>query len=333
MSSTFDPQKVCKRASIIFNHYLKNPETIQHMILYGPPGAGKTTTAEWFVNQFWRDYPLKQEVILILNAADERSLEAIRQKMYPFAEAQAMACSLYNKPKFIILDECETLTETAQLALRPLLEYPTNELCLIFICNSLTRVQKQLMNHFLQIRFDPPRIYDARTMLLNSKDAIKEDPPKNSDFREKCLQTRYSLEDPPKISEAKNVLINSKNSQQSNNTLDTLEWRNDYRKQNEMTKSITEDTRTGLTRFIHYLLSPPKSTPPLLEFKYDISRTLRWCILLAYELDINDPDFYDAFACLANPDMQTEHTNDLMPMQDFLFNTLRSKFDSILSPL
>jgi hypothetical protein len=300
MANTFDPQKVCKRASIIFNHYLKNPETIQHMILYGPPGAGKTTTAEWFVNKFWHNYPLKQEVILILNAADERSLEAIRQKMYPFAEAQAMACSLFNKPKFIILDECETLTETAQLALRPLLEYPTNELCLIFICNSLTRVQKQLMNHFLQIRFDPPRIYDARSMLLNSKDTIKEDPPKIEN---------------------------------TNNTLDTIEWRNDYRKQNEMTNSISENSRTGLTRFIHYLLSPPKTTPPLLEFKYDLSRTLRWCVLLAYELDINNPDFYDAFECLANPDIHTEHTDDLVPMQEFLFNTLRSKFDSILPPL
>jgi predicted AAA+ superfamily ATPase len=304
-SAIFDPQKVCKRASIIFNHYLKNPETIQHMILYGPPGAGKTTTAEWFVNEFWRDYPLKQEVILILNAADERSLEAIRQKMYPFAEAQAMACSLYNKPKFIILDECETLTETAQLALRPLLEYQTNELCLIFICNSLTRVQKQLMNHFLQIRFDPPKI---------------------SDFRS-SLETNRSLEDPPKIGNFKSSL--NKNI----NTLDTIEWRNDYRKQNEMTNSITEESRTGLTRFIHYLLSPPRSTPPLLEFKYDLSRTLRWCILLAYELNIDNTDFYDTFECLSNPDIQTEHTDDLIIMQETLFNILRTKFDSILPPL
>ena len=280
-SKEFQPEKVCKRASIIFNHYLNNPASLQHMILYGPPGAGKTTTAEWFVHEFWKDYPLKQEVILILNAADERSLEAIRQKMYPFAEAQAMACSLFNKPKFIILDECETLTETAQLALRPLLEYPTNELCLIFICNSLTRVQKQLMNHFLQIRFDPPLI---------SQDA-------------------------------------------TNSTINTAEWRNDYRKQNEMARSLTEDTQTGLTRFIHYLLSPQKITAPLPEFKYDLSRTLRWCILLGYELNITDPEFYKAFSMLSNPDVQTEHVDDLVPVQEQLFNVLRAKFDTILPPI
>lgn len=278
----FNPDKVCKRASIIFNHYLKHPETLQHMILYGPPGAGKTTTAEWFVNEFWCDYPLKQEVVLILNAADERSLEAIRQKMYPFAEAQAMACSLYNKPKFIVLDECETLTETAQLALRPLLEYPTNELCLIFICNSLTRVQKQLMNHFLQIRFDPPRLQESNAL------------------------SSFPL------------------------PMDSIEWRNDYRKQNEISR---EESGNGLTRFINFLLTPPTISQPLPEFTYDISRTLRWCILLAYELDIDDNDFYDAFACLANPDIITEHTNDLQPIQECLFSKIRTKFDAVLPPI
>lgn len=306
MSTQFNPAKVCKRASIIFNHYLQHPETLQHMILYGPPGAGKTTTAEWFVREFWKDYPLKQEVILILNAADERSLEAIRQKMYPFAEAQAMACSLYNKPKFIVLDECETLTETAQLALRPLLEYPTDELCLIFICNSLTRVQKQLMNHFLQIRFDPPRIADPRGLCLaNKSETCCEDPPR---ILKNKIESAISLPMP----------------------LDSIEWRNDYRKQNEISR---EECGNGLTRFIHYLLSPPTTTPPLPEFSYDLSRTLRWCILLAYELDISSPDFYDAFTCLANPDLIAERTADLQPIQERLFAEIRHKFDAVLPPI
>lgn len=255
------------------------------MILYGPPGAGKTTAAEWFVREFWKDYPLKEEVILILNAADERSLEAIRQKMYPFAEVQAMACSLYSRPKFIILDECETLTETAQLALRPLLEYPTDELCLIFICNSLTRVQKPLMNHFLQIRFDPP---------ISAAPASTSSAPL---------------------------------------TIDSAEWRNDYRKQSEMTRSTQEYSRTGMTRFLHYLLSPPKLTLRLPEFDYDMSRTLRWIALLAYELDISDTDFYAAFACLANPDNCTDRIDDLKDTQELLFAALRTKLDDILPPI
>jgi hypothetical protein len=154
----FSIDRLCPRVKTIFSHYIENPKSIHHMLLYGPPGAGKTTTAEWFVHEIWKDYDLKQEVILILNAADERSLEAIRLKMYPFAQAQSPAVLQFKKPKFIILDECETLTETAQLALRPLLEYSPQDICLLFLCNSVTRVQRQLISRFLHIRFDPPQI-------------------------------------------------------------------------------------------------------------------------------------------------------------------------------
>ncbi len=161
----FKMERLCSRVRSIFSHYIKYPETIHHMLLYGPPGAGKTTTAEWFVHEIWKEYDHKQEVILILNAADERSLEAIRQKMYPFAEAQSMAVNQYKRPKFIILDECETLTETAQLALRPLLEYSPQDICLLFLCNSVTRVQSQLISRFLHIRFDPPVIKPGTTSM------------------------------------------------------------------------------------------------------------------------------------------------------------------------
>jgi DNA polymerase III delta prime subunit len=323
--SNFNPEKVCKRASIIFNHYLKNFETLQHMILYGPPGAGKTTTAEWFVNQFWHNYPLKQEVILILNAADERSLESIRQKMYPFAEAQAMACSLFNKPKFIVLDECETLTETAQLALRPLLEYPTNELCLIFICNSLTRVQKQLMNHFLQIRFDPPIINNSSNILLKTNGYFEKNSSQINNLDQLCLTNKCEIYSE---NSSKNIDINQTTFFPL--PIDSIEWRNDYRKQNEISR---EESGNGLTRFINYLLSSPQSTEQLPEFSYDLSRTLRWCILLAYELDINSLKFYEIFSYLANPDIITEHITDLYPIQECLFAEIRSKFDTVLPPI
>jgi hypothetical protein len=216
-------------------------------------------------------------------------------------------------------------------------------------------VQKQLMNHFLQIRFDPPRISnsgrqtqaslmmpedtpritDARSMLLKTDHCFEKDHPKISDFRMQHLTNKSETccEDPPRISEAAPLKASHGAQpavQPAQQPIDCIEWRNDYRKQNEISR---EETGNGLTRFIHYLLSPPKITPPLPEFTYDLSRTLRWCILLAYELNIISPEFYDAFATLANPDNQTEHTHDLLPIQNHLFTEIRAKFDAVLAPI
>ena len=68
-----------------------------------------------------------------MNAADERSLETIRQKIFPFLRASWNALSLVSstKPRFIILDECETLTEAAQLSLQTILDKDPKEVCVI----------------------------------------------------------------------------------------------------------------------------------------------------------------------------------------------------------
>jgi replication-associated recombination protein RarA len=93
---------------------------------------------------------------LFLNASDERSLEAIRNKVYPFTEAAGSGLFGYtDKPKIIIFDEVETLTEPAQLALRPLLEKPTDEIIVFFLCNSLSKIHASLRSRFFILRFDP----------------------------------------------------------------------------------------------------------------------------------------------------------------------------------
>jgi hypothetical protein len=233
------------------------------MLLYGPPGAGKTTTAEWFVHEIWRDYDLKQEVILILNAADERSLEAIRLKMYPFAQAQSPAVLQFKKPKFIILDECETLTETAQLALRPLLEYSPQDICLLFLCNSVTRVQRQLISRFLHIRFDPPQI--------------------------KSSSQQFGL----------------------------VEWRNDFRKQNDQTES------ESFSSFVDHLLNPNQSQQN--TSIYDISRFLRWVALAAYEFDLWDEDIIKQFLHLSHPDNNMLGYHKISNCSNKLLTALRKK--------
>jgi hypothetical protein len=98
---------------------------------------------------------MKVQTCRFLNAADERSLDAIRAKILPFVNADWREPG-DTRPRFLVLDECETLTESAQLALRPLLDNSPLDLCIIFICNSLSRVQQSLRSRCLRVRFDPP---------------------------------------------------------------------------------------------------------------------------------------------------------------------------------
>lgn len=147
-------QPLCPRVQKIFNLFAEHPDTIQHLLLYGPPGSGKTTTVQWLLNKIWGSRQI--QTCRVMNAADERSLDAIRAKLVPFISTDWRMRD-ETSPRFLVLDECETLTESAQLALRPFLDRPPQDICIIFICNSLSRVHASLRTRCLRVRFDPPK--------------------------------------------------------------------------------------------------------------------------------------------------------------------------------
>lgn len=144
----------CERVRLCFSAFVKEPKTLQHLLLFGPPGSGKTTSAAWLVNQIWG----KRQTLMCMsmNAADERSLESIRQKVYPFLRIDWRQEEASRAPRFLILDECETLTEAAQLSLQTILNIPPTDICVILICNSQSRIHPKLRKRLLRIRYDPP---------------------------------------------------------------------------------------------------------------------------------------------------------------------------------
>jgi SpoVK/Ycf46/Vps4 family AAA+-type ATPase len=133
--------------------FSSHPRTLQHLLLFGPPGSGKTTSAAWLVDQIWGNR--KSLMCISMNAADERSLESIRQKVFPFLRVD-WRTETETAPRFLILDECETLTEAAQLSLQTMLNTEPTEICVILICNSQSRIHPKLRQRLLKIRYDPP---------------------------------------------------------------------------------------------------------------------------------------------------------------------------------
>jgi energy-coupling factor transporter ATP-binding protein EcfA2 len=128
------------------------------MLFVGPPGSGKTTTAQSFAMAIHGKTTNSFSSLLFLNSSDERSLDMIRNKIYPFVESRMQSLFFVSgkvPPKVIIFDEAETLTDQAQCALRPLLQKPTSEIIIIFICNSLSHIHPQILNKFLLIPFIP----------------------------------------------------------------------------------------------------------------------------------------------------------------------------------
>ena len=149
---------------------IKYPESRSHMLFLGPPGSGKTTAAQSFAIALHGKQMNKFASLLFLNSSDERSLETMRQKIYPFVESRMQSLFFDGNapPKVIIFDEAETLTDQAQCALRPLLQRGTKDVIIIFICNSLSHIHQQIINKFLIVPFTPTH-EDKLEKILNVK--------------------------------------------------------------------------------------------------------------------------------------------------------------------
>ncbi len=128
---------------------MADKKEIQHMILSGPPGVGKTTCAvvlakEVFGNTWNQNF-------IELNASDDRKLSVIQGKVKEFARTKPIDSPF----KIILFDEADSLTQEAQQALRRMMEEYSATCRFLFSVNYQSNIIEPLQSRCAILRFQP----------------------------------------------------------------------------------------------------------------------------------------------------------------------------------
>lgn len=121
-------------------------DRMPHMLFYGTPGTGKTSTAKIIIKTLGCDS-------ITLNASDERGIDVIREKVKSFAMTQNMN----SKFRIVFLDECDALTKDAQNSLRNLMETFSANCRFLLSCNHINKVEPALQSRCSVYEFKMPK--------------------------------------------------------------------------------------------------------------------------------------------------------------------------------
>jgi len=127
-------------------------EHFPNLLLYGPPGTGKTTSVIRLIEEYQNAYStINREHVIHLNASDERGIDIIRNQILSFASSK----NLFKEGlKFVILDEVDYMTKSAQQALKLVLQEEFENVRFCLICNYISKIETSLQNNFVKLRFN-----------------------------------------------------------------------------------------------------------------------------------------------------------------------------------
>ncbi|CAK7213257.1 Subunit of heteropentameric Replication factor C (RF-C) [Sporothrix bragantina] len=162
---------------------------LPHLLLYGPPGTGKTSTILALARRIYGAANVRQ-MVLELNASDDRGIDVVREqiktfastkqifaKSTPFGQAAAGGAggagagagsregSSLATFKLIILDEADAMTNTAQMALRRIMEKYTSNTRFCIIANYAHKLSPALLSRCTRFRFSPLKEADIRVLV------------------------------------------------------------------------------------------------------------------------------------------------------------------------
>lgn len=121
-----------------------------NLIIAGPPGTGKTTSTMCLAREMLGD-ALLGNAVLELNASDDRGIDVVRNKIKMFAQKKVNLPQ--GRHKIIILDEADSMTGSAQQALRRTMELYSNTTRFALACNLSSKIIEPIQSRCAILRF------------------------------------------------------------------------------------------------------------------------------------------------------------------------------------